>query len=43
MTPHIDGEHHTDIPVLRDFYYLIIDGAPVLELPPVEDITDTLP
>lgn len=30
MTPHIDGEHHEERPVLHDFYYAVIDGVPVL-------------
>lgn len=31
MTPHIDGEHNTDIPILHDFQYHLEDGVPVLD------------
>jgi hypothetical protein len=30
MTPHIDGEHHTETPLLHDFEYDVVDGVPIL-------------
>lgn len=31
MTPQIDPGTHHEPPVLHDFYYHIVDGAPVLD------------